>query len=104
MIPFTPSPGSPKTVSTPQSMSRSTNNSAASLSATGPLPRNPAVCLGELLEDRAKKGGQVSRGTARDELVVDDELLVDDLSGGIPQIGPDAWPRRHPAPAHHVGL
>src|SRR4051794_25700986 len=68
------------------------------------LPLLAVPALGQLLEHLRAEGGEVVRLAARREPGVDVDLLVDPGRAGVPQVRPEARPRRDRAPAHDVRL
>src|SRR5205814_9548840 len=66
MIPLMPSPGRPNTVSTPQSMSRSTSDSEAILPMAAPRPESEGALPGSFPRgDRTNEGGGAGRRLTR---------------------------------------
>jgi len=63
---------------------------------------NLVLALGELLDDLGAEGRQVVGRAARDKPLVGDDLLVDDVSAGVADVGPDARPRGQRAPPDEV--
>src|SRR3954469_22316081 len=62
------------------------------------------LALAELLDDLVAEGLEVVRGAARDEPLVDVDLLVDPLAAGVLDVRPQAGERGQRASAHGVGL
>src|SRR5205809_393645 len=58
--------------------------------------------LAELLDDLLVERRQVVRLAARDETLVDHDLLVDPLAPGVADVGLEARPRRDLAAAYHA--
>ena len=72
----------------------------------GGMRRDPARggSAGEEREQGVVERRQVVGLAARDEVAVDDDLLVDPVGAGVAQVGLQARPRRHPPAPHDVGL
>src|SRR6185437_9195634 len=60
--------------------------------------------LAKFLDDLLVEGGNVVRLAAGDEALIDDDVAVDPFGAGIPEVGLERGPGRHPAAAHDVGL
>ena len=60
--------------------------------------------LRELLDERLGEGGQVVGVPARDQVAVDDDLLVDPGAAGVADVGPQARPRGQGPPGEDARL